>query len=188
MLSRISDGAKLEAGMAQLTQHANELIAGIRNADPNMGIPESLAIPPPTATPFGDGTMYFYPIAGVLDSSILPHAVVTPNLLILSTSPGQSRRLIKATSNLKPTEVVALHQPSGCAGFVKLPNLLPVINDSILANVDTFEMDADGKGMLRIAMNQLAVMCKACSQLSFRHFKENEWYQSHYWLNVKSPD
>ena len=74
-------------------------------------------IPRPTVTPFGETSdMYSYGVvtgvASMLGRDVLPHVVISDDLLLFSVSPKMSRRLLKP-GNGPADAVIALDKPSG---------------------------------------------------------------------------
>ncbi len=187
-VSTLKDGTAYEAAMSELLVAVDKLIADARGADDMFAmIPEGFTVPRPTSTPFGDGNMYFYPVAGVLDANTLPHAVVLPDAVMTSTSPAQTKRAIKAKEIALKSDVVKLNEPASFISVIKPAALLPMARawfDFAKDNPNFGDnIGEDEKAKVIEGVEIMFDIISSAKQIVSRTHAEGEWKRTHSWFN-----
>ena len=147
-------------------------------------------IPRPETSQVGkDGVMYFYSLPPILDPGILPHAVVGKKLLILSTSPAQSKRMFPAGENL-PSDLVPLGKPAGAAGMCRPPlfwNWLKQWIEFVLQNPDGpfDDMPAETRELVQTHVDVIIDVLNTVKGISGRSYREKDYVVTHTWCEIK---
>jgi hypothetical protein len=189
-VSTLKDGKAFEDGIGELFTATDALINELGKASPELSVPANFMIPRANDSPFGaDGTMYMYPLAGMLGPSMTPHSVVMPNRLILSTSIDFSKRALK--TGVMPTDsVVDLSKPASSISVCRPAGLWKAIAawydvaasmpNSPIADLPE-NVRAEAKEAVGVVVEVLGCFKGSASRTS----KEGDWTVTHSWLNVE---
>lgn len=108
----LKDSQAFLRAMGEYVAAVDEMVQGLQAIEGTGLPPGPFRVPRPTSIPFTNGRMYFYQLPQPLDESIMLHAVVTDNLLVLSASPAQTERMVVGGASLRDP-VVDIHRAAG---------------------------------------------------------------------------
>jgi len=122
-VTELKDSKAFLRAMGEYVTALDELVTKLRAMEQTGMAGEPFRLPRPTSTAFLEGRMYFYQLPMPLDQAILPHAIVTEDLLVLSLSPAQSERIV--TGGAEVTDpVLNLEQSAGVIARLRTAELL----------------------------------------------------------------
>lgn len=114
----LSDAEMFRSAMHDYRDIVNGLIDAMRQVE-GTDVPEDIRIPEPQVTDSSEGKVYSFPLPeewGV-DKQIVPNVGISKNVAVISTSPGHTARLLKATPLSVGGLLVETDRPLAVAGW-----------------------------------------------------------------------
>ncbi len=118
----LKDSQAFLTAMGEYVAAVDKMVQGLQAIEGTGLPPQPFRVPRPTSIPFTNGRMYFYQLPQPLDESIMLHAVVTDNLLVLSASPAQTERMVAGGASVRDP-VVDIHQASAMVLRLRMDEL-----------------------------------------------------------------
>lgn len=146
-------------------------------------------IPRPNVRDLAGATMYYYALPPDVDPALLPHAVVRDRLLILSTSPALSQRMLR--SGERPvTAVVPSDQPSGSLLVLHLDPYWPAVKAWMDLGVETLDRPGIVAREFEVAaiakyIDPVFQVVRIFRGAELRNYREGEYVVSHRWLHLE---
>ncbi len=123
----LSDAEMFRSAMHDYWDIVNGLIDAMRQVE-GTDVPENIRIPEPQVTDSSEGKVYSFPLPeewGV-DKQIVPNVGISKNAAVISTSPGHTARLLKATPLSMGGLLAETNRPlavAGCFNWAALVDL-----------------------------------------------------------------
>ncbi|MCD4726229.1 MAG: hypothetical protein K8R46_01090 [Pirellulales bacterium] len=114
----LSDAEMFRSAMHDYWDIVNGLIDAMRQVE-GTDVPEDIRIPEPQVTDSSEGKVYSFPLPeewGV-DKQIVPNVGISKNAAVISTSPGHTARLLKATPLSMGGLLAETDRPLAVAGW-----------------------------------------------------------------------
>ena len=155
----ITDADQLKAGCSEIYGTLREIQQMARQAQPDAEIPE---LPAPEVKSVGDATMYGYalPEESGLDSQlVMPHALLSDDLLVLAVLPATSQRLMQPRAIQQDGVLARLDRPAMSAVQFRWPGLV----DAIISWVNYgAKQNEDGRTAMIVGQAQLVGEILSC--------------------------
>jgi hypothetical protein len=184
----LKDGKLFKQAIAEYAAAIEETVPKIA-AITQAPIPQPFRIPRPVTTPFGKGEMYFYPLPPIVDRAVLPHAIVDDNLLLLSISPAQSRRMYESSA-VPTNEVVQIDGPAGSVILFHPGALWPALREwhdfaAQLPNSPLAPPDPEARQMIKTHVDAAFDLLGTLKSCTSRSFRDGEYLVSHTWAHFE---
>ncbi len=184
----LKDSEGLVRAMGEYLQAVDETVMRFREVEGPGAPVEPFRVPRPTSLPFGEGRMYFYQLPMPLDPSIMLHAVVTEDLLILSASPAQSERIVAGDSELSDP-VVDIQGLAGAVGRLRTEEFFSAAEDWVdlllTSEMSPVAMDPESAEFILSQLETAWDFVGTFRGITSRTYQDGPYLISHSWVEFE---